>query len=76
MVPWRGGLLFKQYIPDKSHKYGVKIYKVTNTNSYTWGFMVFVGKQDSITGLGRGQTVVIDLIDDLLGCYLTVIADN
>jgi hypothetical protein len=32
MIPWRGRLLFKQYIPDKSHKYGVKIYKVAAIN--------------------------------------------
>ena len=25
MLPWKGRLLFKQYIPGKAHKYGVKI---------------------------------------------------
>ena len=35
MVPWRGRLLFKQYIPGKAHKYGVKIYKLAATNGYT-----------------------------------------
>nr|CAH7731359.1 unnamed protein product [Callosobruchus chinensis]CAH7769575.1 unnamed protein product [Callosobruchus chinensis] len=27
MVPWRGRLLFKQYIPGKKHKYGVNFLK-------------------------------------------------
>ncbi|KAJ8891269.1 hypothetical protein PR048_010785, partial [Dryococelus australis] len=29
MVPWRERLLFRQYIPTKAHKYGVKVYKVS-----------------------------------------------
>ena len=35
MIPWHGRLLFKQYIPGKVHKYGVKIYKLVATNGYT-----------------------------------------
>jgi hypothetical protein len=42
MVPWKGRLLFKQYIPRKVHKYGVKIYKLTATNGYTWNFSPFI----------------------------------
>jgi hypothetical protein len=34
MVPWQGRLSFKQYIPGKAHKYGVKIYKLAATNGY------------------------------------------
>ncbi|CAF1652317.1 unnamed protein product [Adineta ricciae] len=48
MVSWKGRLLFKQYIPDKSYKYGVKIYKVASMTGYTWNFMVYTGKQSSI----------------------------
>ena len=76
MVPWKGRLLFKQYIPGKAHKYGVKIYKLAATNGYTWNFMVYTGKQDPTVGLGHGQTVGMDLTDSLLGCYRTVVADN
>ena len=35
MVPWRGRLSFRQYVPGKSHKYGVKMYKVADINGYT-----------------------------------------
>ncbi|CAF5009696.1 unnamed protein product, partial [Rotaria sp. Silwood1] len=38
--------------------------------------MVYTGKQDPMAGLGHAQTVVMDLIDDLLGCYRTVVTDN
>jgi hypothetical protein len=69
-------VLFKQYIPGKSHKSGVKIYKLAATNGYTWNFMVYTGKQNSITDHGHAETVVMKLVDDLLGCYRTVVADN
>ena len=76
MVPWKGRLLFKQYIPGKAHKYGVKIYKLAATNGYTWHFMVYTGKQDPTAGLGYAQTVLIDLVDDLLVYHRTVVLDN
>ena len=76
MVPWKGRLLFKQYIPGKAHKYGVKIYKLAATNGYTWNFVVYTGKQDPTAGFGHAQTIVIDLADDLLGCHRTVVLDN
>jgi hypothetical protein len=60
MVPWRGRLLFKQYIPGKAHKYGVKIYKIAATNGYIWNFAIYTGQQDPTTGLGHAETVVMD----------------
>ncbi len=53
MIPWRGRLLFKQYIPGKAHKYGVKMYKLAATNGYTWNFRIYTGQQDPMAGLGH-----------------------
>ncbi|CAI6359966.1 unnamed protein product [Macrosiphum euphorbiae] len=36
MVPLRGRLKFKQYIPGKAHKYGVKLFKICDNNGYTY----------------------------------------
>ena len=69
MVPWRGRLLFKQYIPGKAHKYGVNVYKVAATNGYTWNFMIYTGQQDPMKGLGHAETAVMNLLDGLFGCY-------
>ena len=76
MVPWKGRLLFKQYIPGKAHKYDVKIYKLAASDGYTWNFMVYTGKQDPTAGLSHAQTVVMDLTNGLLRGYRTVVADN
>lgn len=52
------------------------MYKLAATNGYTWNFMIYTGQQDSTAGLGHAQTVVMNLLDGLDGCYRTVIADN
>ncbi|CAF1214767.1 unnamed protein product [Adineta ricciae] len=38
--------------------------------------MVYTGKQSSIAGHGHAETVVRQLVNDLLGCYRTVGTDN
>ena len=40
MVLWRGRLMFRQYIPGKRHKYGVKIYMLCATSGYVWNARV------------------------------------
>ena len=69
-------LSFKQYIPGKAHKYGVKIYKLAATNGYTWNYIIYTGQQHSMADLGHAQTVVMHLLDDLEECYRTAVADN
>jgi len=49
MVLWRGHLMFRQYIPGKRHKYGVKI--VCATSGYVWNALVYTGKSDPIPDL-------------------------
>ena len=43
LIPFRGRLMFRQYIPSKSHKYGIKLYKLCTPDSYTWDFNVYSG---------------------------------
>ena len=44
MIPWRGRLSFRQYIPGKAHKYGVKLYKLCTVEGYTWNLKVYCEK--------------------------------
>ena len=76
MIPWRGRLSFKQYIPGKAHKYGINMYKLAATNGYTWSYLIYTGEQDPMAGLGHAETVVVNLLDGLSECYRTVVADN
>lgn len=36
VVPFRGRLIFRQYIPNKAHRYGIKVFKLCATNGYTY----------------------------------------
>ena len=62
MVPRRGRLSFRRCIPGNVPTYGVKMYKVADTNGYTWNLMVYKGKQNLATTLGHPQTVTIQLL--------------
>ena len=76
MISWRGRLLFKQYIPGKAHKYGIKMYKLAATNGYTWNYLIYTGEQDPLAGVEHAERVVMNLLDGLSGCYRTVVIDN
>ena len=44
MVPWTGRLAWKQYIPNKPVKYGMKLYQLCESKTgYTYAFKVYTG---------------------------------
>lgn len=71
MVPFRGRLKFRQYIPGKSHRYGVKLFKLCDEKGYTYNISVYTGKGD-----GNPTGVVMNLTEPYLGCGRTVCTDN
>ncbi|XP_025407161.1 piggyBac transposable element-derived protein 4-like [Sipha flava] len=73
MVPFRGRLIFRQYIPGKAHKYGVKL--LCGTDGYTYNVQVYAGKSQ-IDGKGLGCRVVLDLSQRYLNSGRTIITDN
>lgn len=77
MVPWRGRLLFKQYIPGKKHKYGVKLFKICNPKGFTWKIQIYSGKSgDENRQTGLGERVVMYLCEGLLDEGRTLYTDN
>lgn len=77
LVPWRGRLIFRQYIPNKSHRYGVKLFKLCSVDGYTWGLKVYTGKSASgerETGLAK--CVCVELAELLLNQGRTLYIDN
>lgn len=75
MVPFRGRLKFKQYIPGKAHKYGVKLFKLCGVNGYTYNIEVYAGKSQT-DGRGLGCRVDVDLSSIYLNSGRTIITDN
>lgn len=69
-------LKIKTYDPAKTHKYGIKIYKMCSTNSYTWSYAIHAGSGTSIEGLDKPGTIVVKLCLPLPNEGRLIVADN
>lgn len=76
MIPFRGRIFFRQYIPSKRHKYGLKIFRLCYTNGYTWNFEIYCGKNDTYQHLGKTDSVTVRLMFPLLDMRMTLYTDN
>lgn len=77
LVPWRGRLVFRQYIPNKAHKYGIKLFKLCSSEGYTWNSKIYAGKsEDYDKTVGLARTVCEDLSQGLLNEGRTLFVDN
>lgn len=65
MVPFRGRLIFRQYIANKRHRYGVKIFKLCCHDFYTLPYKIYAGKEADI-----GQSVSTKVVMQLMEPYL------
>ncbi|KAJ8938258.1 hypothetical protein NQ314_011553 [Rhamnusium bicolor] len=78
MVPLTGRLNFKQYIPGKSHKYGIKLFKICDQVGYTHRIIPYCGKKNE-NDLGHGclaTNVVMSLMTPYLGHGRILCTDN
>lgn len=77
IVLWRGRLSFRQYIPGKRHKYGIKLYVLAEPTGMAQKLLVYAGSADLDTG-GPGHTekVVLKLLDGKLSVGHAVYMDN
>ena len=76
LIPFRGRLSFRQYIPGKTHKYGVKLYKICSPNAYTWDLKVYIGNMERTGHFTHSESIVLQLCRPFLGQGVTVFADN
>jgi hypothetical protein len=44
LILWRGRLAFRQYISNKRHKYGIKLYELTTDDGFILNIIIYVGK--------------------------------
>ncbi|XP_022182835.1 piggyBac transposable element-derived protein 4-like [Myzus persicae] len=77
MVLWRGRLIFRQYIKNKRHKYGVKMYMLTEPWGLIHRIMVYSGQgQDVSEDSTHTEFVVEKLMDGLLYKGRSLFMDN
>ncbi|XP_045080530.1 piggyBac transposable element-derived protein 4-like [Coregonus clupeaformis] len=69
LVPFRGRCPFKQYIPSKPGKYGIKIWVACDArSSYAWNMQVYTGKPAGAQSeKNQGMRVVLDMTEGLRG---------
>lgn len=76
MVPFRGRLSFKQYIPGKRHKYGIKLFKLCLNKGYTFNMKIYGGKEVSNSSAPLANKIVLELMQPLLNSGRTLFTDN
>ncbi|PZC85109.1 hypothetical protein B5X24_HaOG202873 [Helicoverpa armigera] len=76
MVPWRGRLQFRQYIKNKTHKYGVKLYKLCTIDGFTCNMIVYTGKGQDGREKDHGMKTVLKLLQNLDNNGRIIITDN
>lgn len=65
MISFKGKICFKQYIPRKKHKWGIKCWVLAGSaDSYIYEVQIYTGKSESIES-NLGKKVVIDLSKNL-----------
>lgn len=75
MVPFRGRIRFRQYIKNKKHKFGIKMYKLCCEGGYTYNFKVYCGNDTAQSGQASAN-VVSYLMEGLLNCGRRLYTDN
>ncbi|GBP91137.1 PiggyBac transposable element-derived protein 4 [Eumeta japonica] len=65
MVLWRGRLVFRQYIKNKKHKYGVKLYELCESSGIVMKIRVYKGKSERPPpGVLHSTEVILNLMED------------
>lgn len=77
MMLWRGRLVFRQYIKNKRHKYGVKFFELCTNDGFVLKAEIYSGVKFADTeALGQTGAVVIHLMNPYLDKGYHVFTDN
>lgn len=84
LMLWKGRLHFKQYIPNKRSRFGIKFFSLCEATGYLWNSYVYLGKQNNVPAdeaelikkLGISGAVVPKLMSELYGKGYHVYMDN
>ena len=77
MIAFTGRLGFKQYVPLKPTKRGIKVWmRADPHNGYVNDLQVYTGKENDVPERGLGERIVKDLTRDIWGQNHHVYCDN
>ena len=80
---YKGRLSFKQYIPSKRARFGIKLFSLCEDSGYLWNSFVYLGKTTINENqhhlerrISKSCVVATSLLSDLLGLGYKLFADN
>lgn len=81
LMLYKGRLSFKQYIPSKRNRFGIKSYMLCDCKTgYVQDIIVYCGRSTTIesaaTGIGKSGAIVLSLLRPFLGNSHTIYLDN
>lgn len=87
LLLWNGRVVFRQYLPLKRARFGIKLFCLCEDSGYMYHFRVYTGKQDpttaidialphECTALSSSEKIVVYLMLPLLGEGRTIWMDN
>lgn len=76
MLLWRGRLIFRQYIKNKKHKYGIKFYELCSPDGYVLNIEIYKGKNVEVTGNSKINDLVLRLVKPYLNKGHHLYMDN
>lgn len=75
VIPFVGRLSFRQYLKNKRHRYGIKIFKLCVNDGYTVDFRIYAGR-DATPGLEVSTKIVMEIAHEYLNFGRTIYTDN
>jgi len=75
VVPFIGRLIFRQYLKNKKHRYGIKIFKLCSKDYYTLQYNVYAGKGE-VRETDVSYKIVMKLLDSYLNFGRILYTDN
>lgn len=76
VVPFLGRLIFRQYLKNKRHRYGIKIFKLCAEGGYCLTYKIYSGKEQDQRATNLSAKVVLELVEPYLDFGRTVYTDN
>ena len=74
---WRGRLIFRQYIKNKRHKYGIKIYELCTHDELVLSAEIYGGRGfNGVNNLGQTAAIVLKLMKPYLEKRYHVFTDS
>lgn len=76
LIPWHGRPIFNQYIPKKTHEYGIKLFKLCTPEGFTWSIMMCSSKYYDIRETKFAYNVCVALAKNLFNQGRTLYINN